>query len=68
MKNDLEVINNCDEIIINADKTQNMYKVPIQEYKKKMTENATKDYQKCPSEKVNTVNKDAAGIARRLEL
>ena len=68
MKTDLDLIKNCDEIIVKADKTQNLYKVPIQTYKKKITENATKDYQKCTRDKVNTVNKDAANIARNLEL
>ena len=68
MKDDIDLVKNCDEIIVRADKTQNMYKVPIETYKKKIIENATKDYQKCPQEKINTVNKEAAEIARKLEL
>ena len=68
MQDDLITIKKSENIVICADKSQNMYSMPIQQYKEKLTENVTKEYRKCKRERIDLVNTEAAKIARSLEI
>ena len=68
LKADCKIIKDTKEIIASSDKTSNLYKVPVDEYKKHLHNNVTKDYRKCDSTKVDETNKEAAKIATKIEL
>ena len=55
-------------LLICADKTTNIYKVSTQTYKKLLTENINKDYQKSSPTKVEEINNEAKRIACELEI
>lgn len=54
------------EIIVKADKTSNMYKIPAEQYRKILGDNITKEYKKTTYTKVKSVNGQAARIAQKL--
>ena len=56
------------EVIVSADKTDNHYLIPIDYYKWLLMENITKNYRKDSMSTVNKINRDAATIARELQL
>ena len=68
LKSDQGKISKIDEVIVPADKSPNLYKMSVKEYKKKTLENITKTYKKCSKENVENVSKEAAVIARRYKL
>ena len=68
MKADKEKIMKMEEVIVPADKTPNLYKMDVNTYRKKLTENITKDYRKSSQAKVEEVTAEAAKIARELNL
>ena len=68
MNEDIRLIKKKKEIIIKADKTDNHYLVPVEDYKKLLIENITKDYRKDTIETVNKINREAAKIAKDLDL
>ena len=46
LKDDVKVINNTKEVLVNADKSTNTYKMNKNAYNKYLTENITKSYKK----------------------
>ena len=68
LKDGVKVINNTKEILVNADKSTNTYKMNKSAYNKYLTENITKTYKKTKREKVNRINSEAKRIAEKLKL
>ena len=46
LKDDVKVINNTKEVLVNADKSTNTYKMNKNAYNKYLTQNITKSYKK----------------------
>ena len=68
LKNDIKNINNTPEILVNADKSSNIYKLSKDDYNKYMLENITKTYKKCNKNKVDHINYQAKTIVQKLEI
>ena len=66
LKNDIKTINSTQEILVNADKSSNIYKLSKDDYNKYMLENITKTYKKCNKTKVNQINYQAKTIIEKL--
>ena len=64
MKEDKAKIARTEEVIVKADKTANLYKMKIEEHRKKMSENITKDYKKANKSKVENVISEAVSSNR----
>ena len=59
---------NFNKIIVPVDKSRNYYVCPLQEYKKLVTENISKEYRLANDTELNEVNHKAAQIARKENL
>ena len=57
-----------EKLLIQADKTTNIYKVSTHDYLKLVSDNITKDYKQTSQSTVDEVNNDARRIASELEL
>ena len=68
LKKDVQRILKCEEVLVNADKTENIYKMPVNEYEKKLTEEVTKEYKKIDREQLDRVNAEAAMICEKLKI
>jgi len=68
LKETIKDIQQHEDIIVKADKTRNLYKLPVAEYKKLLDQNITTDYKKASLTKLNNVNKEAAEIAIDLDI
>ena len=68
LRKDKKDILSSNKVIVNADKSANMYWMDVKEYKKKVLENITSDYKKCPRNNITEVTKEAANIARRYNI
>ena len=68
LKEDVKVINNTKELLVNADKSTNIYKMNEDVYNKYLTENITKTYKKPNKNKVKRINSEAKKIAGKLKL
>ena len=68
LKDDANVFNNTKEVLVNADKSTNTYKMNKNAYNKYLTENITKTYKKATKKKVNRINSEAKRIAEKLKL
>ena len=68
LKETIKDIHQHEEIIVKADKTRNLYKLPVAEYKKLLDQNITANYKKATVTKLNNVNKEAAEIALDLDI
>ena len=68
MKMDKIRIKRSKEMIVSADKTDNHYLIPVNDYKKMLLDNISKDYRKTTMNTVNQINREAANIAKELEL
>ena len=64
LKEDRDKIIRSEEVIVLADKSQNIYKMPPEDYKKKMIECLSTTYKKCPPNTALKVTEEAAMIAR----
>ena len=53
LKDDMKVITNTKDLIVNADKSTNIYKINKDIYNKYLTKNITKTYKKA-NNKINT--------------
>ena len=53
---DIKNINNTKELLINADKSSNIYKMTKEDYKKHLENNITKTYKKSNRNKINSIN------------
>lgn len=56
------------DIIVKGDKSRNLYSIPVQEYNKLLTDNITSEYKKTNSNQVMKINKEAAILAKKIEL
>eukprot|EP00117_Sycon_ciliatum_P039764 scpid84717/ scgid29334/ len=63
MKEDLQTISSSNDIIVPADKTRNLYKMPPEEYRKLLHDNITRNYQAAPEGSYDTINDEAKKIA-----
>ena len=72
MKEDISIINSSSDVFIFADKTNNIYKAPPEQYKKRLKENATKTYTKLTERlemsKRLSISLEAKNIAKKLDL
>ena len=57
----IKLIKNTKEMLINADKSQNIYKASRESYKKNLVKNIRKTYEKSNKASVNSINKDPNG-------
>ena len=65
---DMERIRKSDAVFIPADKTNNLYKMDREQYKKLLRENITKHYKLAPADAYSRINTEAQGIARKLQV
>ena len=63
LNNEVRRFQNSDKITVFADKTKNLYHIPVNEYQKKLHESITKEYEKCDPAKIKQVNAEAAVLA-----
>ncbi len=68
LEEDLLKLKETNELVVEADKTRNFYKMSANEYRKLLHENVKKDYKKSTEDAVLGVNKEAAEIAYKLGL
>ena len=66
LKEDIGKIKRCEEILVKGDKTDNIYRVPIEEYEAKVLSELTKDYKKVDRSELDDLNVEAAEICREL--
>ena len=64
----VQEIRNSKEIIVKADKTRNLYKIPVDQYRNLLRNNITSEYKKSSDNEVNKVNKEASKIAKKLKI
>ena len=68
MKEDISNINSSPDVFIFANKTNNIYKAPPEQYKKFLKENVTKAYKKSTERLEKSINLEAKNIAKKLDL
>ena len=68
LRNDCKIVKNSKDVIVNADKTSNLYEIPVTNYMQTLKNNVTKDYKKCDNSKIDQVNVEAAKIAVELNV
>ena len=68
LKVDMKRIKQAKEVIVSADKTDHHFFIPVNDCKNMMVDNITKDYKKASMSTVNKINREAATIARDLQL
>ena len=65
---DCKDIKRTEKLIIQADKTSNMYKMTTAEYDKIMLDSITKDYLKDSGNRLDNINNEAKGITEKLNI
>ena len=65
---DVEKIRKSDKIIVEADKTSNLYELTKEQYLKLLEENVTANYKKVQNSTVDIINKEAKKITSDLKL
>ena len=68
MKDDISSINSSLNVFIFADKTNNIYKAPPEQYQKLLKENVTKTLKKSTEYLEKSINLEAKNIAKKLDL
>ena len=68
LKQHIGNIRNSSEVIVKADKSNNLYRVPVKDYKKLVDNNVTSKYKLSNDREVMKVNKEAAKIAENLNI
>ena len=68
LKYNIGKIKSSDEMFVTADKTKNIYKIPVEKYQQILNNNVTKDYEKTSLENVSRINKEASTIASELKV
>ena len=68
LKEDISSINSSSDLLIFADKTNNIYKTSPEQYKKLLKGNVTKTYKKSSDILEKSINMEAKHIAKKLEL
>ena len=65
---DVNSIKSSPNILISADKSNNLYKISTENYNKLLLNNVTKSYKKAPETHENNINKEAKKIVTDLNL
>ena len=68
LKAQIRKIHESQDVIIKADKSKNLYSVPIQEYNVLLENNITTEYKKTNDERIKKVNIEASKIAKNIKL
>ena len=68
LKAEIRKIHETQDVIIKADKSRNLYSVPIQQYNELLHNNITTEYKKTDDIHVKNVNKEASNIAKNIKL
>ena len=68
LKKDISRINSSSDVLIFADKTNNIYKTTPEQYKKLLKDNVTNTYKKFSDILEKSINVEAKHIAKKLEL
>ena len=68
LKKDCSKIRSSPHIILKGDKSNNLYEIPVADYKTVITNSITADYKKCSEDQVRETNCEALSIAEKLEL
>ena len=68
LKEGLKLINSSKTIFLSADKTQNFYEIPKDDYEKIIHENVTKKYKKPNMSLPKRINREARKIARTFDV
>ena len=68
LTNDVTKINKSPNLFVPADKTNNLYKLSVDSYKKLLKENVTASYQKTATSTLDRINAEAISIAHNLKL
>ena len=68
MTNDVTKINKSPNLFVPADKTNNLYELSMESYKKLLKENVTASYQKTATSTLDKINAEAISIAHNLRL
>ena len=68
MRKDLNEIGNSNMVVVPADKSNNFYKINIQDYDKTLRNNITKDYKKASKDLRLKIDEETAVIATDLKL
>ena len=65
---DCQQIKQSRDLIVKSDKTNNNYRMPVQDYKTMLKQNVTKSYKKTNTQEVFQTNREAAQLAKQLEI
>ena len=68
LMDNIKLIKNTKEMLINADKSRNIYKVSAENHKNNLVENLTKTQKKSNKARVNSINKDTKKLAAKLKI
>ena len=68
MREDIKKIKSTPEVIIQADKTANLYLMKPEVYKKHLTDTISQEYRKTDYSTMDRINAEAAKTARKMEL
>ena len=68
LKSDVVRIKNDQNVLVFADKTNNMYRLSKQEHEKLLKENISKTYKKAPPKLEHSINLEAKNISKTLKI
>ena len=68
LRKDINNIKNSKKIFAFSDKTNNIYQLDAEEYKKLVRDNITKGYRKAPKGTIDAINGEACGIIERAQV
>ena len=68
LQEDVKRIRKSTKVIVEADKTSNLYELTKDQYLKLLRDNVTTNYQKAKNNTVNNINREAKDLASELEL
>ena len=68
LANDVKTIKSSPTLYIPADKTTNLYKMDVKDYRKLLQENISAKYKKIDASNLKNINKEAKEIAEELKL
>ena len=66
LNQDIKNIKKSDKVYVFADKTNNIYKMGVEEYKKLLLENVTASYKEVPRETVTKINDEAVMVINKV--
>ena len=67
-KNGIKEIDNTNELLVNADKSTNIYKFSKDQYKKHLCDYVMKTYKRSNRNKVNNINYEAKTLCEKLNI